>query len=253
MLCLRLDVDTVGDCVALPEVISTLDRYKAEATFFVTTGFDRAGLNLATYLLSPWKALGKRVWKRYGIGNLLLSAIHPLRVELSVDFQGIRRGGHEVSLHGYEHTLWIRDFRKMGKEDFEIWIKKGWEAFETVAGFAPSGFASPGFTCSDELYLAIENFDFKYSSDSFGERPFYPAVGGKRLRTLQIPVAVDIENSVERAGMERYLQDLERSMGDVVVAYMHPSYFNINPLVLEKTLEKAEGSFATFEEMAEDK
>ena len=248
MLCLRLDVDTVADCLALPEAVSILGSYDAKATFFVSTGFDRAGLNFPGYMTRPWRLLRNRVWARYGVGNIIASLANPRRVESLVDFRGIQRAGHEVALHGYEHTLWIRDFRMLGREELERRIEKGRKAFVAAAGFEPMGFASPGFTVSEDLLLALEGFGFSYSSDFLGDKPFRPVVADQRLRTPQIPVAVDIERAVAKLGPEKYLRRLEE-MGGVVVAYMHPSYCRVVPGILEKTLERT-GSFTTFGEVA---
>ena len=249
MLCLRFDVDTVGDCRALPYVVSRLKRFNARATFFITTGCDRAGLNLPRYLLRPRSLLEKHIGRRYGLGSLLESLAHPRRVESLVDFQALRRAAHEVSLHGHEHTLWIRDFRKLGQKDLKRRIRMGWEAFKEAAGFEPAGFASPGFTVSDDLLLALESFDFKYSSDFLGEKPFYPVVMEKRLHIPQVPVGIDVEYTVEKHGLSRYLGLLEYP-GDTAIAYMHPSYCRVNRGVLDKTLEKADDSYVTFSEVA---
>lgn len=250
MLCLRFDVDTVGDCAALPYVVSRLKRFNARATFFITTGYDRAGLNYPRYLLRPWSLLGRRIGRRYGYGSLLESLTRPRRVESIVDFQGLSSAGHEVSLHGYEHTLWIRDFREMGQGELKRRIRKGWNAFREAAGFEPTGFASPGFKASDALLLALESFEFKYSSDFLGGKPFYPVVMEERLHIPQIPVGIDIESAVESHGLSRYLGLLEERPSHVAVAYMHPSYCRVNGSVLDKTLERADDSYVTFSEVA---
>jgi undecaprenyl phosphate-alpha-L-ara4FN deformylase len=248
-LCLRFDIDTIGDCEALSYVISTLRRYEARATFFVATGHDRAGLNISHYFWRPWRLLERRVGRRYGLRNLVTSVIAPQRIEGLVDFKKIRRAGNEVSLHGYEHTLWIRDFEKMGREDIHGRIKLGLEAFKKSAGFKPKGFASPGFKSSDNLFQVLEEFEFEYSSDCMGENPFHPVVDGVRLRTPQVPVEIDVEGTVESRGLEGYLRQLEKFKGNTV-AYMHPSYHRLNSMVLERTLERAKGSFATLGEVA---
>jgi undecaprenyl phosphate-alpha-L-ara4FN deformylase len=249
-LCLRLDIDTLADCRALPGVLEALRRHDARATFFVATGPDRAGLNLSTYLLRPWRLVERRVWRRYGTANLLTSIVDPRNVEETVDFQGIREAGHEVSLHGYEHTLWIKGFKEMGRKQLEAWIEKGLRAFEAAAGFRPAGFASPGFTVGEALLLALERFGFRYSSDFRGDRPFYPRVQGRRLSTPQIPVAVDMEAPSERGGVKvEGRLHVEASAGDVVVAYMHPSSCLLDPGVLERALEAAD-AYTTFGEVA---
>ena len=250
-LCMRLDIDTLADCRTLPTVLETLERHNARATFFVTTGPDRAWRNLPAYTLRPWRLMVKRVWRRYGIRSLVGSLRRPVRVEAAADIRGICDRGHEVSLHGYEHTLWIRGFRDMRKEQLEGWIEKGLRAFEAAGGRRPVGFASPGFTVSSELLFALDRFGFEYSSDVMGTRPFYPIVGGKSLRTPQIPVMVDIEAQVEERGIEGYIRGIRglARLREDVTAYMHPSYCLVVSEVLERTLEEAD-AFTTFGEVA---
>lgn len=254
MLCLRFDVDSLGDCGVLPQILSRLRHYNAKATFFITTGCDRAFLNFPRYVKNPLAFWRKRVYRRFGLCNLAVSALKARKIEEFVDFGDIRTVG-EVSLHGYEHTLWIKDFKKLGIEGIRERIEQGLAAFKKTAGFQPVGFASPGFTMSDELLVALEDFSFKYSSDSFGTRVYYPVVQGVKLRTPQVPVMIDLEEIVETLGLEKFIKYLKariKSAEKPIVAYMHPSYCRVNSSALEKVLETAEGSFVTFGELVEE-
>jgi peptidoglycan/xylan/chitin deacetylase (PgdA/CDA1 family) len=253
MLCLRFDVDTLRDCEALPLVLAILRRHSAKATFFIATGYDRTGLNLTSYLRNPRKLGGKKLRHRYGIKNLLLSMVSPERIETKVDFREIRRDGNEVSLHGYEHYTWIKNFGKMGIEDIRRRILAGIAAFEKASGLKPVGFASPGFKVNDSLLTALEDFGFKYSSDFMGDGPFYPVLGGEKLRTLQIPVLIDVEELVGKLGAGGYLTYLRKIMRRrTVVAYLHPSYAYINAEVIDNTLRLAKDGFATLGEVANE-
>ncbi len=96
--------------------------------------------------------------------------------------------GHEIQLHGYEHTAFefgyppsfilayehkvaqeIRD--KKGKIEKQLALKKieerlqrGIEMFEKTMGFVPTGFRSPYLSMHKNTIKALKNFGFKYDS-----------------------------------------------------------------------------------------
>lgn len=252
MFCLRLDIDTMRDCEALPVVLNILRRHDARATFFIAAGYDRAGLNLTSYLRSPVRLVRKRVGERYGFRSLLRSIVKPEKIESLVNFNEILKDGNELGLHGYEHATWIRNFERMSVEDIKERIRIGIKSFIKTAKFKPMGFASPGFKANNNLLLAIEDFGFKYSSDFVGDKPFYPVLHGEELRTLQIPVLIDIEGLVEKLGDDAYLTYFKKiNRKGITVAYLHPSYTYLNAEVIERTLELAD-CFATFMEVADE-
>lgn len=248
-----MDVDTLRDCEVLPMVLRMLRKHRVRATFFITTGCDRAGLNARRYFSNPEALVNSRVVRRYGLRNLLRSLLAPVRVEEAVDFRSITRGGHEVGLHGYEHTLWTSRFGDMGKEELAGKIKKGLEAFEEVAGIRPQGFASPGFKANRRLLLALEDFGFNYSSDYRGREPFHPVVRGRRLKTTQVPVNHDLEGLVSSKGETGIIKHLAGSIKNLMTLYLHPSYAYMNPGVVEGVLQLLEDyQFLTYGEIAHE-
>lgn len=248
-------MDTLRDCEALSLVLDLLDKHQAKATFFITTGCDRAGMNAVNYLSDPAALLRQRLGKRYGFRNLLLSLFKPLRVEQAVDFNGITGGGHEVGLHGYEHALWIRRFEGMNSEELAESIQTGLEAFEDAARIRPRGFASPGFRVNDKLLLALEDSGFQYSSDLRGSKPFRPVVNGRRIDMVQVPVNLDLEVLVGSMGEAKFIEYMERTLHEdgIMTLYFHASYAYLNPGIIEHVLDLLRASrFLTYREIADE-
>ena len=62
--------------------------------------------------------------------------------------------------------------------------------YERVTGCRPQGFGAPGWQCSPISLRLLDECGFTYASDTRGRHPFYPSLGGARLRTLQLPTTL---------------------------------------------------------------
>ncbi len=116
--------------------------------------------------------------------------------------------GHEIGLHGYKHYDWMNFLHKKNRIEISNMIETGCKLFEKQFGIPPRSFSSPGFTTSKEYLLALDDFDFDYSSDFYGFHPFYPQVGDKKFDTLQLPVRIPspCELLYKRELLERILE-----------------------------------------------
>jgi undecaprenyl phosphate-alpha-L-ara4FN deformylase len=248
---IRVDVDSVGDIEALPKTLDLLDEARVKATFFVTMGPDRAGGNLFRYMKNPL-SLKKAKPARFGFINLIRGLLRPAHMEnYKSELYEIKKRGHEVGLHGYDHCGWI----ETGGQKAESRIENGRMIFEDVFGFSPKSFASPGFTVNQEVLRNIENFD--YSSDFISKEPFYPRLNGEKFQNLQVPVSIKSIGEFEVAGvnegeiLEAYKNGIERK--EFFTFYFHPSYeVNYQAGLLRKiiTLLKEKKEVLTFSEIA---
>jgi peptidoglycan/xylan/chitin deacetylase (PgdA/CDA1 family) len=219
---IRVDVDSIGDIHTLPETLGLLDELEVKATFFVAMGPDGAGKNLFKYMRRPW-ALGKARPARFGFGTLARGLISPARMEDCKDeLIEIKKHGHEVGLHGYDHYSWI----KTGGRKAKTQVEKGRMVFEDVFDFAPKSFASPGFKVNQEILRMMGGFE--YSSDFVSKEPFYPELNGEKFQTLQVPVSLksigefEMEGLDEREILGKYQKAIENN--GFFAFYFHPSY-----------------------------
>jgi undecaprenyl phosphate-alpha-L-ara4FN deformylase len=248
----RVDIDSVGDIDALPETLDLLDNCDVKASFFVAMGPDKTGKNLFKYLKKPW-GLGRARPTRFGFRNLIRGLVSPAHMEdYKSELYEIKKRGHEVGLHGYDHYQWIKT---EGKEAGPL-IEKGCTLFEEIFESAPRSFASPGFTVNREILHKTEDFD--YSSDFIYKEPFYPGLNGEKFDTLQIPVSMKSIGEFEMDGLnneqilEKYQNKIEKK--GFFSFYFHPSYevkYKVKILSKIIGLLKEKKEILTFTEIAE--
>lgn len=105
----------------IPKFLSLLNKYNVKATFFVTCD-----------------CLEK---------NPLL-------------FKKIKRAGHELALHGFEHTR----FDSLLPQEKEENIKKSLNYFKDYLKIRPKGFRAPQHSLDDETIEILKRNGFKYDS-----------------------------------------------------------------------------------------
>jgi undecaprenyl phosphate-alpha-L-ara4FN deformylase len=235
---IRIDVDSTRDIALLPELLDLLLSLDVKATFFVATGPDRLALNLFKYITDPRSSLRfiKSKPLRYG-SHSLNGLLRKTQIESACPevLLRLKKEGHEIGLHGYDHYTWIRNLRNMDEAQIKELISKGLGALEAVAGADIRGFASPGFTVTNALLLAIESLGFDYSSDFKSNKPvspFYPQTETKSDSVLQVPVSMDSIGELFIAGYSEYqIKAKMRKNMDVwhakrvpFVIYAHPAH-----------------------------
>ena len=96
----------------------------------------------------------------------------------------IKMNNQEVALHCARHRV-FEDYQ----QNYDN-LTKGKNVLEK-AKFSPTGFASPFGEWNPKLGKAIEDLDFKYSSEfalNYDDFPYYPFFAGKKSDVLQIPI-----------------------------------------------------------------
>ena len=109
--------------------------------------------------------------------------------------------GQELALHGYEHDL----LNQKNQDHFKIELDRAVTAYRKITGLFPKGFRAPSWSLNaGNLWVleVLEAFGFAYDASLFPIRtflyglpsaplePFYPVIGGKKLRLLEVPVSV---------------------------------------------------------------
>ena len=116
-----IHTDKYSSLKALPEFLKILNKYNVKATFFTTCD-----------------CLEKE----------------PLI------FKKIKKHGHEISLHGYEH----KRFDVLSVKNKEIQIKKSIACFKKHLSISPKGFRAPQHSIDDETLDILKKYKFKYDS-----------------------------------------------------------------------------------------
>jgi hypothetical protein len=85
-------------------------------------------------------------------------------------------GGHEIGNHSQSHAY---DLSCRAPAELRREIDEGARAIERVTGERPKGFRAPGYTVSDELFVALSELGVAYDSSVFPSPPYYAAKAAK--------------------------------------------------------------------------
>ena len=215
---LRVDVDSIADALAVPELLLLLEKFCSKATFFITTGPDETMRNISHYTGKNFLSIPI---KRY-IPGLFQSLIRR-NVESHPSLKSLINSGHEIGLHGYRHYEWMNSLHRKNIIEISNMIQTGCKLFEKEFGIFPRSFSSPGFSTSNEFLIALDEFGFDYSSDFYGFHPFYPQAGDKKFNTLQLPVSIPSPCEIQD-GDEKILRNIKQLCKDEnFILYIHPS------------------------------
>ncbi len=195
-IALKVDVDTlVGLTTGVPALLALFRERGIQASFFITCGPDHSGRAIRR-LLRP--GFLPKMWrmgplKTYGLKTLLSGTLlpAPLIGERAPEiFRQIAEEGHEVGIHGYDHVLWQDRLHRMGPVEIAEELQQAIRVYEGIMGQKPRASASPGWQCTAESLAVQEEEGFAYCSDVRGSTLFFPRVGGRVFRTLQIPTTL---------------------------------------------------------------
>lgn len=216
VISLKIDVDTYrGMEKGVPVLLETLRRYDIKATFFLSFGPDNSGKAVWNIFRKKGflsKMLRTGAPRMYGLKTMLYGTLLPapiIATALPQIVESIRKGGHEIGVHAWDHRLWqdnLNDF-SMAKirEEFE----KSFSAYRSILGTFPKATAAPAWFCNLSSLKVQDSLNLDYSSDTRGRLPFYPRIKDEVFKTLQIPTnqpcieeligldLVDVDNLVE--------------------------------------------------------
>jgi undecaprenyl phosphate-alpha-L-ara4FN deformylase len=206
---LRIDVCTYeGLRTGVPNLLRLLDRHRIRASFFVALGPDRSGRAILQAFRPGFLAKMRRTSaaRVYGWRTILSGTFLPARRmgDLADVMRTILTEGHELAAHGHDHRGWQDRLHRMSEQAVRRELTQAVEVYQRVVGRRPQGFGAPGWQCSSASLRLLDELGFAYASDVRGRGPFYPRVGGRRLRTLQLPTTLPtLDELLGLGGMDR--------------------------------------------------
>ena len=134
--------------------------------------------------------------------------------------------GHEIGVHGYLHRTYP-DYRRNLEN-----IQRARDLMKE-RGLHPIGFSSPFGIWNENLGRVLEDLEFEYSSEfglNYDDLPFYPLLGDRLSKVLQVPVhPISIGNlRLARFQEEEMILYYQRVMnlkwirGEPLIFYSHP-------------------------------
>jgi undecaprenyl phosphate-alpha-L-ara4FN deformylase len=195
-LALKVDVDTLrGTLEGVPALAGALRAEGADATFLFSLGPDHTGRALRRVLRPGFfgKVSRTSVLEHYGVRTLLYGTLLPgpdIGRRGAAQMRRVQEAGFEVGIHCWDHTSW-QDF--VARRD-AAWTRRQMllavERFGEVFGAAPQVHGAAGWQMNEAALALEEELGFRYASDTRGQAPFVPLLGGRRSRCPQLPTTL---------------------------------------------------------------
>jgi undecaprenyl phosphate-alpha-L-ara4FN deformylase len=192
-----VDVDTFrGMKTGAPALLALFDRYDVKASFFVPMGKDHTGRTVKRVFTRKGflkKAGRVGVVSTYGVKTLMYGLLlrgPEIARQNRPLLQTILDKGHELGIHGHDHVYWHDHIKGLGREKTESELSKALSTYEEIVGTKPVSFAAPGWMINVHALRFLKGYGIRYSSDTRGNRPFFPSIDGERIDLLQIPTTL---------------------------------------------------------------
>jgi undecaprenyl phosphate-alpha-L-ara4FN deformylase len=192
-LALKVDVDTDrGTRIGVPNLAADCREFEAPACFLFSLGPDQTG-RAVTRVFRPGffgKVSRTSVLQINGIRTLLsgtlLPAPHIGRGNAGT-MRSVRNKGFEVGIHCYNHYRWQDHLAGMDLAAVraEFGLARG--EFSRIFGFQARTAGAAGWQSNARSREVYDEAGLLYSSDTRGTHPFFPRMGGRVYRTLEIP------------------------------------------------------------------
>jgi peptidoglycan/xylan/chitin deacetylase (PgdA/CDA1 family) len=195
-LALKIDVDTDrGTREGVPNLLADLQAFDVPACFLFSLGPDQTGRAI-TRIFRPGffrKVSRTSVVQLYGIRTLLngtvLPAPHIGRRNAAV-MQRVRDAGFEVGIHCYNHYRWQDHLARMSPDEVAAEFAAARLEFQRVFGMDAHTAGAAGWQSNVHSREVYDRAALLYASDTRGQEPFFPRIGGQVFHTLEIPTTL---------------------------------------------------------------
>jgi undecaprenyl phosphate-alpha-L-ara4FN deformylase len=169
---LKIDVDTLrGTREGVPNLVTTLQRHQANATFLFSLGPDHTGWALRRALRPGFfqKVSRTSVLEHYGLKTLMYGVLVPAP-DIGNQCQAIMRGvadaGFECGIHTWDHVVWQDTVRHRDESWTVQTMQRAWERFKEIFGTAPTTHGAAGWQMNRASCQQLDRFGLSYASDS---------------------------------------------------------------------------------------
>jgi peptidoglycan/xylan/chitin deacetylase (PgdA/CDA1 family) len=192
-LALKVDVDTDrGTRLGVPNLAAEFREFGAPACFLFSLGPDQTGRAI-TRVFRPGffsKVSRTSVAQIYGLRTLLNGTLLPAphvgrRNEGAM--RAVRDAGFEVGIHCYNHYRWQDYMQRMDLAAIRAEFAAARGEFARIFGAEARTAGAAGWQSNERSREVYDEAGLLYSSDTRGTRPFFPRIGERVFRTLEIP------------------------------------------------------------------
>jgi undecaprenyl phosphate-alpha-L-ara4FN deformylase len=191
---LKVDCDTfIGTREGVPRLLELFQSMGIRATFFFTFGPDRSGLAVRRFITRPGflkKMLRSKAASLYGFQTALYGTLLPSPIigeRCASEIVSVAAAGHDTGVHVWDHVGWQDGLDGWPEAQVREQTGRAHAAYERLFGKPARSAAAAGWTVTAASLAAEEERALLYTSNSRGGAPFFPEIGGRVFRTLEIP------------------------------------------------------------------
>jgi peptidoglycan/xylan/chitin deacetylase (PgdA/CDA1 family) len=192
-LALKIDVDTDrGTREGVPNLVADCRELGVPAAFLFSLGPDQTGRAI-TRIFRPGffrKVSRTGVVSMYGIRTLLNGTLLPapqIGRRNAPAMRAVRDAGFEVAIHAYNHHRWQDHVQRMSLARVREEFIAARAEFLRIFGREANAAGAAGWQSNERSREVYDEAGLLYSSDTRGERPFFPRINGRVFRTLELP------------------------------------------------------------------
>jgi peptidoglycan/xylan/chitin deacetylase (PgdA/CDA1 family) len=177
----------------VPRLLDLFTKMGIRATFFFTFGPDRSGLAVRRFFTQRGylkKMLRSRAGSLYGMKTALYGTLLPAPIigeRCASEIASVAAAGHETGVHGWDHVGWHDGLDRWPPAKVREQAGRAHAAYERLFGKRARASAAAGWTVTAASLEVEEERGLLYTSNSRGGGPFFPEIGGRRFRTLEMP------------------------------------------------------------------
>ena len=193
VVALKVDVDTDrGTREGVPALAALLEEFSAPACFLFSLGPDNTGKAIRRVFRPGFfqKVSRTSVVQVYGIRTLLNGTLLPaphIGSRHADTMRQVRDAGFEVGIHCNDHFKWQDYLFKMSLDQVREEFGRARTEFRRIFGCEAATAGAPGWQATADSKQVYDEAGLLYASDTRGESAFFPEIGGRVFKTLEIP------------------------------------------------------------------
>lgn len=193
---LKIDVDTLrGTREGVPRLADALRARGAGASFLFSLGPDHTGRAIRRVFRRGFvgKVARTSVLEHYGLKTLLYGTLLPgpdIGRRAAAQMRAVRAAGFEVGVHCWDHVRW-QDFVAHADRDWTVReLDSAYGRFREVFDTEAKVHGAAGWQTNVHALRYLDAHGFAYASDTRGQGPFLPRMGGATFACPQWPTTL---------------------------------------------------------------
>jgi len=99
----------------------------------------------------------------------------------------VRDRGFETGIHCYDHFRWQDYLFRLSLDEVRAEFGRAREEYHRIFGEEARTAGAPGWQANATSRQVYDEAGLLYASDTRGRSPFFPSIGGRIFKTLEIP------------------------------------------------------------------